>query len=287
MRAGVRSGARAWAIVTVLAVGCATAGPQSPRALAASASQETAADYQGPAAEQFLAKARILKAEDLGKGITLPKRVTLELNGITHRAVFKSIDELKPGGTRMPDGTVEVNFQDSWQTEIAAYQVDRIIGLGLVPATVERRVTTTVGSLQWFVESMMPEAERVAKKISPPDSEAWARLMFKVRLFDQLIANVDRHLNNMLVTKDFDVRLIDHSRSFRTNRDLARPDDLERFSRALLDGIQQLEKKDLKKRAGRYLRDEQIDRLLQRRDAILALAKKRIAEKGEAAVIYP
>jgi hypothetical protein len=252
-----------------------------------SASQETAAEYQGAAAEAFLVKARIVATRDLGKGITLPQKVTLELDGTTRSGVFKSIDESKPGATRMPDGSIDVGYQDSWQTEIAAYAVDKIIGLGLVPATVERRVGTNIGSLQWFVVSMMPEAERVAKKISPPDTEAWNRLMFKVRLFDQLIANVDRHLNNILVTKEFDVRLIDHSRSFRPNRELAKADDLQRFSQTLLDGIKRLEKNDVKKRTGRYLTDAQIDRLLQRRDAILALAKKRVAEKGEAAVIYP
>jgi hypothetical protein len=123
--------------------------------------------------------------------------------------------------------------------------------------------------------------------VSPPDLEAWNRLMFKVRLFDQLIANVDRHLNNMLVTRDFDVRLIDHSRSFRTNRELKRPDDLTRFSQALLDGIQRLEAKDLRSKVGRWLTRPQIDRLLQRRDAILALAKKHVAERGAAAVIFP
>jgi hypothetical protein len=38
--------------------------------------------------------------------------------------------------------------------------------------------------------------------------------------------------------------------------------------------------------AGKYLTSGQIDRLFQRRDAIVALAKKRVAEKGEAAVLY-
>ena len=279
MRFRARFSTRVWSpvAVAVLALGTWTTA----------ASQETAATYQGPAAEQFLAKARVLKAEGLGKGITLPQKVTLELKGVTHRGVFKSIDEFKPGATRLPDGKVDVNFQDSWQTEIAAYHVDRIIGLGLVPATVERKVNSNVGSLQWFVESMMPEAERFAKKLSPPDLEAWNRIMFKVRLFDQLIANVDRHLNNMLVTADFDVRLVDHSRSFRTFRELPRPEDLQRFSQSLLDGITRLSKDEVKKRAGRYLRAEQIDSLLKRRDAILALAKKLVATKGEAAVIYP
>ena len=40
----------------------------------------------------------------------------------------------------MPDGTSEIDFQDSWQTEIAAYIVDRVIGLEMVPATVQRKV---------------------------------------------------------------------------------------------------------------------------------------------------
>jgi hypothetical protein len=251
------------------------------------AAQDGASNYQGPAAEQFLLKGRIVGTKDAGEGVTLSRIVTVEFNGATHQGLFKTIDESKAGATKMADGSIDVNFQDSWQTEIAAYQVDLIIGLGLVPATIERRIGTNVGSVQWFVDYKMKENVRIEKKISPPDSEAWNRLMFKVRMFDQLIANVDRHLKNILVTESFDVRLIDHSRSFRTNRELLRPQDLTRFSKSLLEGIQKLEKQDLKKRTGRWLTDAQIDRMLQRRDAILALAKKLVAEKGEATVIYP
>jgi hypothetical protein len=251
------------------------------------ARQDGASNYQGPLAEQFLLKGRIASTKDAGEGVTLSKIVTFEHNGATHRGLFKTIDESKAGATKLADGSIDVGFQDSWQTEIAAYQVDLIIGLGLVPATVERRIGTNVGSVQWFVDYKMKEAERIANKVSPPDLEAWNRAMFKVRLFDQLIANVDRHLKNILVTDNFEVRLIDHSRSFRINRELTRPQDLTRFSKSLLEGIQKLEKQDLKKKTGRYLTDAQIDRVLQRRDAILALAKKLVAERGEAAVIYP
>lgn len=251
------------------------------------AAQDGATNYQGPAAEEFLLKGRIAGTKDAGEGVTLSKIVTFEHNGARHMGLFKTIDESKQGPTKLADGSIDVAFQDSWQTEIAAYQLDLMIGLGLVPATVERRIGPNVGSVQWFVDYKMKEAERVEKKVSPPDLETWNRAMFKVRLFDQLIANVDRHLKNILVTENFDVRLIDHSRSFRINRELTRPDDLTRFSKSLLEGIQKLDKPSLKKRTGRYLTDAQIDRLLQRRDAILALAKKLVAEKGEAAVIYP
>jgi hypothetical protein len=251
------------------------------------ASQETASVYQGAAAENFLAKSRITNVRPLGTGITRPMRVTLELDGVTRSAVFKSIDESKAGITKLGDGSLEVDFQDSWQTEIAAYRLDRMIGLGMVPATVERRVNGPIGSLQWWVESMMPEAQRIKEDIKPPDPDAWNKLMLKARLFDQLIANVDRHMNNLLVTKEFDIRLIDHSRSFRPLRELRTPEDLTRFSRSLLDAIAKLERRSLSKELGRYLSSGQIERMLQRRDAILALAKQRIAEQGEAAVIYP
>lgn len=255
-------------------------------AWASVAAQETAAVYQGQAAEEFLTKAKIVTFRAMGSGITQPLRVTLDLDGVTRQAVFKAIDVRKAGVTTMPDGTSEIDFQDSWQTEIAAYHVDRLIGLEMVPATVQRRVDSKVGSLQWFVEVMMPEAERLQKKLTAPDPEAWNEQIFKVRLFDELISNADRHLNNILVTKEFNIRLIDHSRSFRINRGLKNPDLLQKFSRSLLEGLTRLDKKELQKRAGDYLQSGQIDRLMQRRDAILALAKKRIAEKGEAAVLY-
>jgi hypothetical protein len=248
--------------------------------------QETAEVFQGEAVEQFLLRARMIAIREIGQGVTLPRRATLELEGVTHFAAFKTIDESKTGFTPLQRGG-EINFQDSWRTEIPAYEVDRIIGLGMVPATVERELVGKRGSLQFWVESMMPEAERVKKGVRVPDAEAWNRLSFKVRLFDNLIYNTDRHLNNILVTKDFQVRLIDHSRSFRPFDTLQQPKDLTRFSRSLLEGIQKLEEKDLTARVGRHLTRYQIGSLLKRRDAILALARSLVAQKGEAAVLYP
>ena len=134
---------------------------------------------------------------------------------------------------------------------------------------------------------MMSESARVKKSVRVPDVEAWNRLSFKVRLFDNLIYNTDRHLNNILVTKDFQIRLIDHSRSFRPFDALNQPKDLTRFSRSLLEGIQKLEEKDLTARVGKHLTPVQIGTLLKRRDAILALARSLAAQKGEAAVLYP
>jgi len=248
--------------------------------------QETKDVYQGEAAETFLRKARVTHMTETPMGVTQPLEVTLELDGVTHKAVFKDVDIDKPGATQMSNGTFEVAFQDSWRTEIAAYEVDKIIGLGMVPATVERRVKGKAGSVQWWVESMMSEATRREQGVHPPDVDAWNKTIYKMRLFDKLIYNVDRHLNNILVTADFDLRLIDHSRAFRPFDDLKDPDELTMFSRQLLAGLEKLEFDPLKKQLRKYLRDGQIRSMLKRRDAILALVKERVAKEGEAAVLY-
>jgi hypothetical protein len=257
-----------------------------PAIAAAATPQETWEQFQGPAAEQFLLKARLRSIKNLGTGVTLPQRAELELDGVQHSAVFKTIDDRKGGVTQLQRSS-EINFQDSWQLEVAAYRVDRIIGLRMVPATVERTLNGKTGSLQWWVQSAMEEAERRKQEVTPPDLEAWNRTYQKMELFDQLIFNVDRHLKNVLVTVDFDLRLIDHSRSFRAWNELRNPERVTRFSRSVLDGLRKLEYADLRKRVGRYLVDDQIRGLLARRDAILALAATQVAERGEAAVLYP
>ena len=248
--------------------------------------RETKEQYQGAAAEEFLKKARVVSAKDLGVGVTLPKKLVLEMNGVTHNALFKSIDDSKSRVATFAKGQSEVAFQDSWQCEIPGYVVDQIIGLGWVPATVERTVNGETGSVQWWVESKFSEFERNKQGVNPPNTVQWHHNVLKMRLFDELIYNVDRHANNVLITEDFDLRLIDHSRAFRPYDRLKSPEVLTQFSRELLEGIKKLDYQDLRKRVGRYLQNGQIQALIKRRDLILALADKLIKERGAAAVLY-
>jgi hypothetical protein len=243
-------------------------------------------EFQGPELEQFLARARIADMEKIGTGVTNPEKATLELNGITRYGVWKVIDEQKSGVTSMSRG-FEIEFQDSWRTEIAAYELDKLLGLGMVPATVERTFNGRKGSIQYWVDLVMPEAERIKRQIRPTDTRDWGEQMFKARLFDNLIYNTDRHLNNMLITEDFKLRLIDHSRTFRTFDVLNEPDALQRFSKSLLARLRELDEPVLKERLGEYLSSIQIRAILKRRDAILKIAEERVKQKGEAVALYP
>ena len=240
--------------------------------------------FQGPGIEEILTRGRITGLRDIGEGVTLPQKAALELDGATHFAVFKTIDEYAK--MKQLERGMELEFQDSWKTEIAAYELDKLLGLGMVPATVERTHLGKKGSLQFWVDSKMSEAERYEKKMQPPRQFEWDEQVARMRMFDNLIYNTDRHLNNLRITEDWKIRLIDHSRSFRPFDQLKDPKQLTRFSRSLLEKMQLLNEPVLKERLGNYLSLYQIRGLLKRRDAMVALSKKLAAEKGAGAVLY-
>ncbi len=240
--------------------------------------------FQGSELEHFLRTADVTHKENTDRGVTRSKKVTLEQDSLTRFAIFKTIDVFRRGRTTLRSGATDVDFQDSWKTEVAAYELDKMIGLGMVPATVERRHGRNRGSMQWWVEDTMVERDRIEAGIQPPDPVEWIEQAYKIWLFDNLIYNVDRNLTNMLVKEDGRVYLIDHSRSFRSLRELQRP--MLRFSKSLLDAIQKLDESSLKEQLGRYLTISQIRALLGRRDLILERARGRIAESGAENVLY-
>ena len=139
-----------------------------------------------------------------------------------------------------------------------------------------------------WVEGAMTEDEMVRRHPEPPDLAAWNAQMYRVRLLHQLTYNTDhRNVHNVLVDASFRLYAIDSSRAFRIQQELMAPDDLVRFSRAVLERLAALDRPTVEARLGPWLERMQIDALLARRDLILALARKRAAEKGEAAVLDP
>ncbi len=241
----------------------------------------------GEAAESFLKTAQVVHKKGLSTGITHSEQYTLSDGARTCKAVFKTIDEFTRGVTTFQQGGVLVDFSDSWKHEVAAYELDKLIGLGLVPPTVERKFGRTTGSLQMWVEGAMTEADRKQRKLAPPDLQSWNEQIHRLRLLDQLLFNTDyRNLTNVLVDGSFRVYAIDSSRGFQQYADLLSEKDLLRFPRAVLEAMKALEKPMLEAKLGRWLTGPQIDTLLKRRDKILALAQRRVQDEGEAAVLF-
>jgi hypothetical protein len=268
------------AIVVVALAGSAWA-PRAP------AEEAYGLPLHGEAAETFLRTAEVTSKKSVGAGITHPERYTLTDGTRTFRAIWKTIDEFRRGITNLEGGGVIVDFADSYRHEIAAYELDKLIGLGLVPPTVERTFGGRKGSLQLWVEGAMTEAERKQKKVVPPDQQAWNEQMYKVRLLHQLTDNTDfRNINNVLSDPSFRVYAVDCSRGFTIYTGLRLAKLLVRFPRSVLEAMKALDRPTVEAKLGSWLGGPEIDGLLKRRDKIVALAAKLVAERGEAAVLY-
>ncbi len=224
--------------------------------------------------EEFLESADIVSVEDLGSGRNQPKRVTLREGAQTHRAIWKPIQR----------GRQEWGWE-SYQAEVAAYELDRLLDLGMVPPTVVREVDDERGSLQLWVEGCDLFAE---VRERAPQSDEWNRQLSRMRLFDSLISNGDRSVTDVLVDPKWNVILIDHSQAFQSTEELESAVGKlpERFDRGLVEKMRGLEPMSLDLHFDRLLMRPQVDAIEARRDALLAYLEKAVAENGEAKVFY-
>lgn len=226
--------------------------------------------------EDFLLHAKVVKTHTAKKGITGSIRATLSDGTLTHDAQIQQIDE-RMQQFQGSGGTVEFDFRDSWSFNVAGYRVDRLIGMNMVPVSVDRRWNYKDAAFTWWIDDViMDEETRLKQKQEPPSVAAWNQQMQMVRTFDELIANVDRNLGNLLITADWHLWPIDHTRAFRNNRELKKPANVTHADRAVIEKMKALDKETLRKTTGKYLSTYQIDALLARRDAII----KRLGELG-------
>jgi hypothetical protein len=180
-----------------------------------------------------------------------------------------------------------LNFKDSYRFNIAAYRLARLLGIGNLPVTIERKYQGKTCAFDWWVDDVLTdEAGRLKQKMDAPDPEAWNNRMYVVRVFDQLIFNVDRNLTNLLILKNWDIVMIDHSRSFRTPHTLQNAKNLGKCDRTLLQNLRALNKDDAAKALMPYCTKTELEAVMARRDVIVKLFDERIGQSGESAVLY-
>lgn len=226
--------------------------------------------------ERFLKTARVVRTRSASKGVTNSLRATLTDGTITHDAQIQTIDERRNTGPS-PQGT-EMNFRDSWMFNIAGYKLDRLIGMNLVPVSVERRHQTTPAAFTWWIDDVqMDEAERLKKKLASPRPADWNEQIQMVRVFDQLIYNMDRNLGNLLITNDWNIWAIDHTRAFRFSKTPRHPERLVAIDRSVLRKLEALDFKTVRQAVDGHITDADVRNLLARRDAIV----ERFRTRGE------
>ena len=166
--------------------------------------------------ETILLQGRVVDRENIDVGVTLPERLWLEHDGYLISAAFKHLDFERKGLTHFEKAPPQLNFKDSFRYERAAYLLDRLLGLQMVPVTVLRNIKAHEGAVVAWVEDAITEQERLRLKLAPEDTRLLIRQRAAMRLFDALVYNIDNNLGNQLWTQpDWRLHLIDHSRSFR------------------------------------------------------------------------
>jgi hypothetical protein len=215
----------------------------------------------------------VVNTRGTGKGVTNSLRATLSDGTVTHEAHIQQVDERKLTGPSAQGA--ELNFRDSWAFNVAAYELDRLIGLNLVPVSVSREYRGKPAAYtRWVDNVLMDEGQRINKKQQPPSPARWNETMQLIRIFDQLIYNVDRNMGNLLITNDWHVWAIDHTRAFRLHKTLKNPASVTRCDREMFDRLKQLDAQMLETRTGDYLSEWERSAILARRDAIVAILEK-------------
>jgi hypothetical protein len=242
-----------------------------------------------PKWESYLLRAEIAGSEQIrgDLAVTSPWKLTLRGDNVGRDALWKNPEGMMGG------------FLEGWRYEIAAYLLDKLLGLGMVPPTIERRFHGDRGSLQLWIPDSMTLKVKLARKVKTPPIKVfnWNRATYLQRAWDNLIANEDRHTNQILVTPDYRMILIDHSRSFRTGKKFVKeliytekhregPKLMSELPRAFVEKLKSLTFDAVRTIVGNYLKDEEIEAVVARRDLILAEIDRLVNKEGEANVLY-
>lgn len=222
-----------------------------------------AAEVPDSVLEKFLTQGEIVDSRYLGRGTTRPRLLVLKMGEERRRGIFKTVED----GENPSPGEAT----DRFQHEVAAYRLDRKLGLNMVPVTVVRKFDGERGSLQAWIEGAVDQEEAEAYNLALFNTDAMSKQLDTGRVFDALIGNFDRGPNDHLcpVTRQR-LLLIDHSQAFSTSPELpAEGDKPLAVDPQLLAALRGLDRDSLEELLGDLISDRQIDALLVRRDKIL------------------
>lgn len=178
-------------------------------------------------------------AEDSGERLALalhPRRVGArpgaalraeELEQLLRQGDIVAVNEADAGRVfvTVSDGanTVEALFAKregrGFYADVAAYRLDRLLELGLVPVTVVREVDGDDGSLQFLPADWLDEEKRGATGRGGSAQCALDRQWGAMYVYDSLIHNEGRSLQRMLYSPDiWQLVLVGHDRAFSTKK---------------------------------------------------------------------
>jgi hypothetical protein len=223
------------------------------------------------AIEAHLKDARVTRVEDIGTGVTRPRRAWLDPAEPVASMTWKVLPPGRPRG-----------YWESYKSEVAAYKLDRLLQLRMVPPAVEREIDGEIGAAIMWIDGTRSVKQTGGKVPSGPE---WGRAVRRMQMFDNLIGNPDRNAGNILLGPPGELILIDHSRAFVMDQRLPFP--FERVDATLWTRITALTRPELAAALEPWLDGNAVDTMLERRGQMIETVEKLVARRGRAAVIIP
>lgn len=239
----------------------------------------TAAEVEG-----FLREARVVSSERAPGGVTGARKLLLEQADVRAHAVFRTVEETAMIKELGP-GHIQYHYRDHYMNEVAAYELSKLLGLDGVPPTVARRIDRRDGSVQLWIENAETE-DSFRERSHPPQERARHGLQLdQMRVFDNLIHNIDRNVGNFLTDARGRVWYVDHTRSFMRVGDLPSPELVVRVDRAFFERLGTVSDESVGQALEGHLPAPEVRALLERRRALVALIEQRI-EAGAGEVLF-
>jgi hypothetical protein len=195
------------------------------------------------------------EVEEIDAGLSSWKLVQVTTEDMQLHAYFRELPE-----------------EEGFIPELAAYRLDRMLGLGMVPVTVRRDIAGKEGTLQFVPAATLTERERVAVgrgRSTPCPLDRQTSAMY---VFDALVHNTARTPSSMLYSPDdWLLILVDHEDAF--SAELVRPDYLDGVDIVIGDqwraALLELDNATLRKGLGDVLDERRLSALASRRDALI------------------
>ena len=237
------------------------------QAVAAPSTQARIWEGRNAEFETYIRDAPIDHFAEVPIGVTHPKRAYFKPGGLVASVAWKVLPPGRPAG-----------YWESYQSEIAAYELDKLLGMGMVPVAVEKKwKVEKAAAILWL--SPIHSWKEMQDKQKPAK---WVAQAARMKMFDDLICNRDRNAGNLLVDDDWNLFLIDHSRAFIDDKGLAVA--LEHVDRGLWTKMLTLDEASLTSAIGSWVDRSSIRSMIARRDRMKTAIDALVKAKGEAAV---